>query len=246
MIHILTVIFYQPLLNLLIFLYNVIPGQDMGLAIIAITIIIKLALYPLSAQSLKAQKAMTELQPKINEIKKQYKDQKEEQAKQLMNLYKQEKINPLSSCLPLLIQLPFLFAIYQVFRDGLSNRSMELLYPFIAHPASINNIAFGFLDLNKPQIILALLAGAAQFWQAKMLVSKRPEIKTPESKDEDMAAIMNKQMTYMMPIVTVIIGIGLPSGLTLYWFIFTLGTVFQQLVAFRHKKKKEVEVITNK
>lgn len=245
MIHILTIIFYQPLLNLLIFLYNVIPGQDMGLAIIAITIIIKIALYPLSAQSIKAQKAMTELQPKIDAIKKQFKDQKEQQAKELMNLYKQEKINPLSSCLPLLIQLPFLFAIYQVFRDGLSNHSMELLYPFIAHPDTINTIAFGFLNLNKPQFVLALLAGAAQFWQAKMMMTKRSEIKIPNGKNEDMAAIMNKQMLYMMPIVTIIIGMGLPSGLTLYWLIFTLATVAQQLFVLRHKKKKEAEVITN-
>ncbi len=245
MVHILTVIFYQPLLNLLIFLYNVIPGHDMGLAIIAITVIIKLVLYPLSIQSLRAQKAMTDLQPKISEIKKQYKDQKEEQAKQLMNLYKQEKINPLSSCLSLLIQLPFLFAIYQVFRTGLSNGSLALLYSFVYHPATINTIAFGFLNLAKPQFVLALLAGAAQFWQGKMLFAKRPKIKTADSKDEDMTAIMNKQMTYMMPIVTVVIGMSLPSGLTLYWLIFTLGTVAQQLIAFRHKKKPEVEVVTN-
>jgi len=243
--HIFTLICYQPLLNLLVFTYNIIPGHDIGLVIIVLTVIIKLILYPFSRQTIKAQKAMNELQPKIEAIKLKYKDNKEEQAKETMNLYKEHKINPLSSCLPLLIQLPFLIAIYSVFSTGLKNGSLDLLYPFITNPGHINSVAFGFLDMAKPQFILALLAGAAQFWQAKMMISKRPEVKNKDSKDEDMAAIMGKQMTFMMPIMTVVIGWSLPSGLVFYWLLLTVFTALQQLVTLKNKKSlpAEVEVI---
>jgi YidC/Oxa1 family membrane protein insertase len=185
------------------------------------------------------------LQPKINELKQKYKDDKQKQAAELMNLYKEEKINPLSSCLPLLIQLPFLIAIYQVFRVGLSNGDLSLLYPFVHNPGHINTIAFGFLDLSKRNIILAVIAGAAQFWQGRMLIAKRPEVKTDGSKDEDMMAIMNKQMMFMMPIITIIIGISLPSGLVLYWLVMTLVTGLQQIITFKSKDKNDnkVEVI---
>src|SRR3989338_65550 len=108
-------ILVQPLFNLLVFFYNLIPGHDLGMAIIVLTVVIKLVLYPLSRQSIRSQKALKDLQPKMDALKKQYKDNKEKQAKAMMELYKTEKVNPLSSCLPLLIQLPFLIAVFHVF-----------------------------------------------------------------------------------------------------------------------------------
>ena len=185
---------------------------------------------------------MQDLQPKLEEIKKRNKDNKENQAKEMMELYKRNKVNPLSSCLPLLIQLPFLIAVYQVFRTGLDSNSLNLLYPFVTNPGHLNVISFGFLDLSKPNVVLAVLTGLAQFWQTKMLMTTRPTVKTAGAKDEDMMAMMNKQMLYFMPILTVVIGISLPSGLVLYWFLMTLLTVFQQQIMFK-KKKTEVEVI---
>jgi YidC/Oxa1 family membrane protein insertase len=241
--HIFTIICYQPLLNLLVFTYNIVPGHDIGVVIIIITLLIKIVLYIPSRSTIKAQKAMTDLQPKINAIKEKFKDNKEQQALETMKLYKEHKINPLSSCLPLLIQLPFLIAIYQVFMVGLQNGSLDLLYPFVANPGHINSLAFGFLEMSKPQFILALLAGAAQFWQTKMMMAKRPEVKTQDSKDEDMAAIMSRQMTIMMPIMTVIIGWNLPSGLVFYWLLLTVFTALQQLITLKKKKDLPVEVI---
>jgi len=238
-----TTLLFQPLLNLLVFLYNLIPGNDLGLAIILLTVLIKLVLYPLSRQSIRSQKALQELQPKIDALKKQYKDDKEKLAKEMMQLYKNEKVNPMSSCLPLLIQLPFLIAVFQVFRTGLSAESLDLLYPFVSNPGQLNSIAFGFLDLNKSNIYLAVATGLAQFWQTKMLSTKRPEKKVPGSKDEDMTAIMNKQMLYFMPVLTVIIGVSLPAGLILYWFVTTILTVAQQQLMFKKKKEQQVEVI---
>ncbi|MFA5022317.1 MAG: YidC/Oxa1 family membrane protein insertase [Patescibacteria group bacterium] len=240
-----TTFLVQPLLNLLVFFYNVIPGHDVGIAIILLTLLIKLILYPFSLQSIRSQKALQELQPKIEEVKKQYKDDKEKQAKEMMALYKKEKVNPLSSCLPLLIQLPFLIAVYQVFRTGLDSSSLNLLYPFVQNPGQLNPISFGLIDLAKPNVVLAFLTGLAQFWQSKMLIVKRPPKKMPGAKDEDMMAVMNQQMLYFMPVLTVIIGISLPSGLVLYWFLMTALTAVQQLWMFRKdKNKKSVEVIS--
>lgn len=228
--------FYQPILNLLIFLYNIVPGHDLGVAIIILTIIIKLILLPLSKQSIKSQKSLQDLQPKIDDIKKKYADKKEEMGRAMMALYKENKVNPFSSCLPLLIQFPFLIAVFRVFRNGFSNGSLDLVYPFINRPEFVNSLSFGFLELSKPNIFLAILAGMAQFWQAKMMMTKKPPIKTKGSSDENVMAIMNKQMLYFMPALTVFIGLTLPGGLSLYWFITTVLTALQQIYIFKQKK----------
>lgn len=230
------VIFYQPILNLLVWIYNIIPGHNIGLAIIALTIIIKLILYPLSKKALEGQKALQSLQPKLDELKKKYADDKEAMSKAMMELYKQEKVNPLSSCLPLLIQLPFFWAIFRVFRDELLGKAISpLLYSFISNPGAINHLAFGFLDFSKPNIVLAILAGAAQFWQTKMMPTQAAPVATEGAKDENMMAAMNKQMLYIMPAVTVFICLSLPSGLSFYWFISTILTIAQQWYMFRKK-----------
>jgi YidC/Oxa1 family membrane protein insertase len=231
MYHLFQVIFYQPILNLVIFLYNYITFQDLGLAIIILTIIIKVLLWPLSRKSIQSQKALQEIQPKIDALKKEYKDNKQEMGQALMSLYKENKVNPFSSCLPLLIQLPFFIAIFQVFKDGV-DKHFELIYPFIEAPESINSIFLGVMDLSKPVIYLAILAGAAQFWQAKMMMAKNKKTTTvpSDSRAESMTAIMNKQMLYFMPALTIFIGVTLPGGLTLYWFVLTLLTVLQQFL----------------
>ena len=235
MVYIFQVIFYQPILNLLVFIYNIMPGHDLGITIILLTIIIKLILLPLSKKSLTSQKKLQDLQPQIDNLKKKYADKKEELGRAMMELYKQSKVNPFSSCLPLVIQLPFLWAVFRVFRVGLSDGSLNLLYSFVHRPDVINTISLGFLDLSKRSIALAVLAGLAQFWQSKMLITKRPAIKSAVAKDEDMMTIMNKQMTYFMPILTVFIGLSFPGGLALYWFVTTVLTALQQLYLFRQK-----------
>lgn len=232
-------IFYQPILNLLVFLYNTVG--DLGLAIILLTLLIKLVLYPLSKKSIRSQKALQDLQPQIDELKVKYKDDKQGMSVALMALYKENKVNPFSSCFPLLIQLPFFIAIFQVFKDGFAQNHLDLLYNFVQNPETINVISFGFFDLSKKSVVLAVLAGLAQFWQGKMMVSKKPEVKTEGAKDENMLAIMNKQMLYIMPGVTIIIGLSFPAGLTFYWFLTTLFTALQQKVVFMSHKKKTKE-----
>jgi len=237
MSEIFTTIFYQPIVNLLVFLYNYLSFSDIGIAIILLTLIIKLILWPLNSSSIKSQKSLQDLQPKLDKLKEQYKDDKVGLSQATMNLYKEHKINPFSSCLPLLIQLPFLFAVFRVFRDGV-NTHLDLVYSFISNPGSIDMISLGLVDLSQPNVYLAVLAGLAQFWQSKMMLAKKPPIKTQGAKDENMAAIMSKQMMYVMPIITIIIGVKLPGGLTLYWFVLTLFTALQQVIIFKAVNKK--------
>lgn len=239
MLYLYKILLYQPIYNILIFFYNSIPWHDMGVAIILLTLLLKIILHPLTAKSLKSQKALQELEPKMKEIREQFKDNKQEQARAIMNLYKQEKVSPFSSCLPLLIQLPFLIAIYRAMNDSLASKGFEFLYPFVSRPETINSISLGFMNLAKPNVVLAVLAGAAQFFQTKMLSIKQPpKAAGGGAKDEGQMAMMNKQMMYMMPLMTVFIGISLPAGLTLYWLVMTLLTIGQQMIIFRSSKLK--------
>lgn len=232
--HLFQVILYQPIFNLFVGLYGIIP--DVGVVIFLVTVLIKLILYPLTTSSINAQKSLSALQPHLEEIKKQYKDDKKKIGEETMKLYAEHKVNPLGSCLPLIIQLPIFIALYWVLRAGLASSNFELLYPFIKNPGHINTVTFGTVDLKGTSAILAIAAGAAQYWQAKMMTTKRPPANAGDgAKDEDMTAMMNKQMLYMMPLVTILIGFRLPAGLTLYWLLSTVLTALQQKVVFGKK-----------
>jgi YidC/Oxa1 family membrane protein insertase len=239
-------ILYEPLFNLLIGLYNVLPGHDIGVAIIIMTVLIKLILWPLQSKALKSQKALQDIQPKIQELKKKYpnKEDQEKMAKELMSIYSKEKVNPLSSCLPLLIQIPVFIALYRALSHGLESTGFEALYPFVNNPGTIKPLMFGFIDLANRNITLAILAAVAQFFQARMMVVRQQPKKTPGAEDEQMLATMNKSMVYMMPGITLFIGVQLPGGLSLYWLTMTLLMLAQQYFLFR--KKKIVESIKEK
>ena len=223
-------LFYQPIFNLLIFLYNIVPLHDLGVAIILLTLIVRLLLYPLSKKAIESQKGLQEVQPEIERIKEKYKNDKEKMGPELMALYKEKNINPFSSCLPILIQLPFLIAIYKVFFNILSKgEGMDALYVFVHNPETINTIAFGFINFVDKSIWIAFLAGLATFWQSKMMMAKKQQINSP----------MATQMMYMMPVITVVIGSSFPAGLTFYWLINTLFSVLQQYLVLGKKKNKE-------
>ncbi len=229
---------YQPIFNLLVFLYNVLPGADVGFAIIALTVIIKLILWPFMHKSLQSQKALQQIQPKIEELKKTHGTDKEALAKAMMELYKEEKVNPLSSCLPVLVQLPVLIALYQVLLNGFGAEQLSNLYAFVQNPGAINYTFLGLVDLSQANIPLAILAGAFQYWQTKMLMAKQPPkqvLGTQGAKDESMLAAMNKSMLYFMPVITVVIGATLPGGLTLYWVTINVVSIIQQFIVFKDK-----------
>lgn len=225
---------YQPLYNTLVFLYNIIPGGDFGIAIIAITILLRALLIPVYKKQIQSQKQLQILQPKIKEIQQKFKNDKEKQTKELMELYKTHKTNPFSGCLPLIIQLVFLIAIYQILIT-ISNSGLTIdpakLYSFVPNPGKINHLFIGIVDLTKASPIIAFLAAVAQYYQTKMLIDK-PRVETaPKKNDEpDFASIMNKQMLYIGPLLTFFIGIKFPAGLSLYWLAGTLFMLVQQIL----------------
>jgi len=252
-------IIYNPLYNLLIFVYNVVPFHDFGIAIIIVTLLLKFLLIPLSRKQIESQKKMNEMQPKIKEIQEKHKNNKEEQSKALMAFYKETKTNPFAGCLPMIVQLVFLIAIYQVFfnisKAGLSVDA-NTLYSFVANPGQINKMFIGLIDLSAvlnlsqltiksaPHIILILAAAASQYFQAKMLMVKKAkenEGKKEEVKDDgkpDFTQIMSKQMLYFGPLLTLFIGVKFPAGLALYWLVSTSFMIAQQYIVEKELEKK--------
>lgn len=236
-IDIFNTILYRPLFNILVLFYEYLPGHDFGVAVIVLTILIKFLFYPLGVKAIKSQKALSELQPKIKEIQDKYKQDKERQTKETMKFYQKEKINPFSGCLPLLVQFPVLIAlfyVFKIFQGGLTPAELELLYPFVSCP-EINTMFLGIVDLVKPSMLLAVLAGIGQFFQTKMNI---PKTKLSKNKTSNFSGIMQKQMLYFFPVFTVIILFKLPAAIGLYWLTTTVFTITQQYFIITREGKK--------
>jgi YidC/Oxa1 family membrane protein insertase len=229
--HYFSLILVYPLLNLLVFFYNYIP--DIGVVIILLTVLIRLLLLPTFHKSLKHQKALQDLQPKMNAIKAQHKDDKEKQAKALMELYQTHKINPLSSCLPILIQLPILIALYQVFIQSLNGKELIGLYGFITRPEHINPMFLGFLNLSAKNAIMAVIAGVLQYFQSRLMLPK-----TTDPNADATTKMLSYQTLYFLPAFTILIGLQFPAGLTLYWIVTTLFGIGQQYYILRKEAKE--------
>jgi YidC/Oxa1 family membrane protein insertase len=218
-------------------LYDYLSGHDFGIAIILLTLIIRFILFPLSIKAVKSQKALQKLQPKLQELQRKYKDNKEKQAIETLDLYKKEKINPFSGLLLALIQLPILLALYRVFWGGLNPKELSGLYNFVLNPKHINALFLHTIDLSKPNLVFAILAGLVQYFQTKMLLPKKDPKNNKSSKEADFSQAMQTQMVYFFPVFTVIILIGLPSALGLYWIVSGLFSVAQQYLILKSDPK---------
>lgn len=224
----LKIILYKPLFNILVFLIWFFPNDSVGWAIIVLTILIRLLLLPSSAKSIKMQKQLKEIQPEIDQIKEKYKNDSQGQAKATMDLYQRYKVNPFSSCLPTLIQLPILLVLYYVFRAGLNTaRFDELLYTFTPRPETVNTIFLG-INLANPNLYLAILTGIFQFIQTKQMTASQPQGTKKQGQQNAVQDALNKQLLYMMPIFTVLIATKLPAALALYWIVTTVFLIIQQ------------------
>src|SRR5438105_244127 len=147
---------YQPIFNALIFFYNLVG--DMGVAIIIITLLIRLLLLPLANKSFRSQRRLQALQPELQKLQEKHKEDRETLAKEMMAFYKREGVSPASSCLPVLLQFPIIIALFYVFRNTISgHQQLTLLYPFIHHPHHIDPHFLGLIDLSKPdRLVLPL------------------------------------------------------------------------------------------
>jgi YidC/Oxa1 family membrane protein insertase len=205
-------ILYQPLLNALVGFYNLFGGRDFGLAVIALTIIVRVILSPLLHASLRQQKIMSGMQAELKRVQGKYKDDKTKQLAAVQELYKQNKINPFSSFLLLLVQLPILLALYRVLLDGLNGGAGDGLYSFITAPTHINYSFLGLVDLKAPSLWLIFAAGLAQYWQARVSSTASPATAT----------------FLLMPLITVVFLWKIPSAIALYWTVSTIISIIQQ------------------
>lgn len=226
---------------------DILPGHSFGWAVIIVTIIIKLIVLIPSQRSIKSQQAMQLLQPEIAKIREQYKGNQQEIAKKTMELYKKHGVHPMGGCLPLLIQLPVLFALFYVTRNGLNPDNTHLLYPALKdfNLAEVNTMFLGKIDMVNAsvwsRIIMPITIGVLQFLQMFRMnhiqKKKQPVQKKPESGPDPQA--MQRGMMYFMPILIAYFATKYPAALSLYWGTSTLFTIIQQEVALHMKNKKE-------
>jgi YidC/Oxa1 family membrane protein insertase len=229
---------YQPLYNGLIFLLDTVPLIDAGIAVILFTLIIKVILFPLSKKFISTQLAMKEIQPEVNALKEKYKDDKQEQARKMMELYKIKGVNPFSGIVLILIQIPILLALYRVFNSGLPAVNAAELYSLVSVPASVNMLFLGLFDISvKKNIILAALVAVSQFFQARFLISGRGAPQGPAgSFESDFARSMNVQTQYVLPLFIGFISYNLSGALAIYWVTSNLFAIGQEVYMRRLRK----------
>ncbi len=227
-------ILWRPLFNGLVWFYTVLPFHDMGLAIIALTIGIRLIFAPLLWHSQKTQKTLARLQPELKKIQEEFKDKKEAHARATMELYAKHRINPFLGCLLLFIQLPVLIALFRVFRSGFDVSSLAYLYSFVHNPGLLNPIAFGLFDLTKGSIYLGILAALTQYAQARFMLT------TPATLPKDGADVtqmLQWQSVYVFPLLVLASSASLPSALSLYWTVLNIFGIVQEIImrrTYRH------------
>lgn len=243
--HLYNVLIYKPLYNGLILLMDYIPWIDAGVAIIILTIIVKLILFPLSKKSVTTQLKMKKVEGELAAMKEKYKDDKQEQARQTMALYKKEGINPFMGILLLFIQLPIIIALYRVFlSSGFPKINGSLLYSFVHAPVPDPSIYFlTLIDISSKSLILALIAGITSFIQIRYSMppapKKDPSVapKTPSFKD-DLARSMNMQMRYIFPILAFFISWSISGAIAIYWITSNVFTLAQELFIRKTVKSK--------
>jgi YidC/Oxa1 family membrane protein insertase len=250
-------IFYQPLVNALIFCYELL-GQNLGLAIIGLTVFIRGVLTPLTLPSLKSAQKLKSLQPELEKLKQKHGKDRQAFAQAQLKFYKENGVNPAAGCLPQIVQIVILIALFQAFNQVLKGDGNiiqdinQVLYPSLKlDPDTVMNTQFTYLNLTQPDVIkiaginilnftidklpgiYLILAAATQFLSSKLMMpsAKAKEVKAGETKPkaDDMAATMQTQMLYFMPIMTLFIGFRFPSGLVLYWLTFSVFMLIQQL-----------------
>jgi len=227
---------YNPIYNALIFIINNITFGDVGFAIILVTILVKLAISPLTAKSIRSQVLMKKMEPEMKQIKKDFPN-KEEQAKKTFELYKKYKTNPFSGCLVVIIQLPIIFALYYVFYNGLTIKE-DIIYSFINIPTVMHTNFLGLLEMGSKSIVLGVIAGITQFIQgylASPAKTKKVEIvkegdqnNKPKEFQDQLSDSMQMNVKYILPIFVGFIAWKISAAVALYWIVSNMFTIAQE------------------
>lgn len=213
---------YTPLYNILVALTAAIPSHDLGLAIVLLTLGVKTALAPLQYQASRSQQKIKSLEPHLNKIKQDHKDNRELQAQKIMELYKEHNFNPFGSILPLFIQIPIILSLFYIARSGF-DLSVVHLYSFTPLPTTINTNFLGFLDINGRNLWLAIMVAVSQFIFAWL---------TPRlggDNNQDFARAMDLQMRYVLPLLIGFTAHLLPAAVSLYWVTSNLFSIGYEL-----------------
>lgn len=235
-------IIYQPLYNTLVLLVAVIPGGDLGVAVIALTCVVKLVLFPFSKKATESQMKMKAIQPEIDSLKEKLKNNKQEQAVRIMALYKEKGVNPFSGIGLILIQLPIIMALYYIIlRGGFPSINTDLLYSFIPIPSSVSMHFLGIFDISARSFWMAVLVGITQFLQIRLTMPVVPKKVQNAGFKEDFARSMSLQMKYGMPIFVAFVTYSLPAVVGLYWITSNLFAVGQEI--FIRKKFPAISVV---
>jgi len=217
------------------------PFFSIGFAVIVVTFIVRVILFPLSKKAVRTQIEMKVIEPEIESIKNKYKDNKQEQSVQIMKLYKEKGVNPFSSIFLVLLQLPVLIALYYVFlRGGLPKIDYTILYHFVAPPDTINMFFLG-IDTAQKSVIFAIIAGLTQFWQIQVATPMKTPPKDPNAKrsmGDDLAKSMSFQMKFIMPVFMFFIAWSFPVVVSIYLITTNLFSVAQEFY-MRGKMAKE-------
>lgn len=227
-----TEVLVRPLFNLLVGITNVLPTHNVGLAIILVTLVVRLILLPPSLHQVRQmqrnQEKMKTVQEKLKDIKTKHKDDKTRQAEETMRLYREAGINPAAGCLPVLVQLPILLALYRVFLGGIGPDTFHYLYSFVSEPNQLQTVFLG-ISLTSPSLLLGVIAGLAQFVLMRFATPTTAPA-TPGAPDEtaQMMQSMQRNMVYFFPVMTVFIALQLPAALALYWVASTVFASLQQ------------------
>lgn len=214
-----------PLLNVLIFFYNTIAFGDFGIAIILLTVLIRLILFPVFQKSARHQRQMQELQPKLKKLQDEHKGDRTKQAEAMMGFYKENNVSPFSGFFLLLIQLPILIALYQVLSKSLSASFTKYLYSFVPAPEHISHSFLGLINLDEKNIIIVILAALGQYFQAKISLPKVQPGQTLTQIER-----VGRNMIYLGPVLTGFILLSLPSALGLFWIVGSIFSIFQQII----------------
>lgn len=213
--------FYEPIYNLIVVILNVVPLHDIGTAIVVVTLIVKGLLLPLNLSALRTQYMMKKIEPEMKRIKELQKKDPQTASKQMVELYRKDKINPFSSLFAMMIQIPVFFALYFVFSKGLFN-DPKSIYSFVSFPGVLHTHAFGLFDVTQKNIVIAVLAGISSFFLAKrQTIGMGDEKKTneEESFQDHFMKSMKVQMLYVLPVIITFSAAFLPAALALYWFV---------------------------
>lgn len=229
-----TTLLIEPIYNVFVALITYIPGHDAGFAVIAVTIIIRIIFLPAFTQALRTQHGMRKVEPELDAIKKKYKDDRQEQAKASMEVFKKHKIKPFATFFSLLIQLPVFIALYAVFlREGFPQIATHLLYSFTPAPESVGIYFLGLLDLTATKnILLALLVAGIQFAQSRLSMGamQQPKDAAPEKLQ---MLLIQRQMLYIIPLVMGVVSFTAPAAAGLYLLTNAVISLLQELLVRR-------------